>query len=570
MTINLGNTQYKGTGTSDVSVSLPAYPTSLKNPSALTITLDDGTTKTVYDGSEAKSIALTRLWKASEVTSATSDEGTITPLAMNQWTTSRYVTAIGTNGNYLTYTKNGVAQNVTIPYATTANQLTKWKVLTIKKNTDAGTVYKLIADLSNWKTGYNGQWGMVGMMYGHRGGNMAGTTIQKIVAYCAAWSSDNGGADYEVKTDITTYVKPCIVSYNGVTYLALKMTGSGSSREHSFLGYTENLLEEFIEVSESAATLVHDTEVMSMGGVNAASATKLKTPRTLWGQSFDGTDNVSGNISLMTSKVFWHGDSSNYYISCPTGSSSAYLEYKSYGGHSFVAANTNVMRITSSLRVGVGTDSPSYKFQVNGTSASNTVKVLSEDMVGHLNFSRASANYITAPSSGSINFVTNGKSVSGANSDFVVSDGSVKIAGISLSKTQEDVLYIDGNLVVRGGVTMYGSSDKRLKKNIRTFQAGKELMSLGGVYQFEYEDEEISRNAMYKGTHVGLMYQNVKGTILDKMCYEREDGYGALNYLDSSFISLLAGVGVEHETRIQRLERENEELRKEIEQLKKV
>lgn len=131
-------------------------------------------------------------------------------------------------------------------------------------------------------------------------------------------------------------------------------------------------------------------------------------------------------------------------------------------------------------------------------------------------------------------------------------------------------LDASGNLLVTGGVTMYGSSDKRLKKNIRTFQAGKELMSLGGVYKFEYEDDEISRNAMYNGTHVGLMYQNVKGTILDKMCYEREDGYGALNYLDSSFISLLAGVGMEHETRIQELERENEELRKDIETIKKM
>lgn len=138
------------------------------------------------------------------------------------------------------------------------------------------------------------------------------------------------------------------------------------------------------------------------------------------------------------------------------------------------------------------------------------------------------------------------------------------------SGTDEQRMYLDssGNLLATGGITMYGSSDKRLKKNIRTFQAGKVLMSLGGVYQFEYEDDEINRNGMYKGTHVGLIYQNVKGTILDKMCYEREDGYGALNYLDSSFISLLAGVGVEHETRIQRLERENEELRKEIEQLK--
>jgi hypothetical protein len=126
-----------------------------------------------------------------------------------------------------------------------------------------------------------------------------------------------------------------------------------------------------------------------------------------------------------------------------------------------------------------------------------------------------------------------------------------------------------GNVLAAGGITMYSSSDERLKQNIRTFNASKELMNLGGVFKFEYTDEEVERNGIYKGTHIGLIYQNVKNTSLAKMCYEREDGYGALNYLDSSFISLLAGVGVEHETRIQRLERENVELKKELEHVRR-
>lgn len=152
--------------------------------------------------------------------------------------------------------------------------------------------------------------------------------------------------------------------------------------------------------------------------------------------------------------------------------------------------------------------------------------------------------------------------------------------GISGAKRFEFSPVVDGTSTIRfhvdssgnglfyGGVTMYGTSDKRLKKNIRKFNASQELMSLGGVYQFEYNDEEIKRNESYKGTHIGLIYQNVKGTILDKMCYQREDGFGSLNYLDTSFISLLAAVGIEHETRLQKLERENEELKKEVEQLK--
>ena len=45
-------------------------------------------------------------------------------LILNQTTADgRYVTALGTNGNYLTWTKNGVTNNITVPYATYANSV---------------------------------------------------------------------------------------------------------------------------------------------------------------------------------------------------------------------------------------------------------------------------------------------------------------------------------------------------------------------------------------------------------------------------------------------------------------
>ncbi|MDE6534163.1 MAG: hypothetical protein K2M27_11610 [Muribaculaceae bacterium] len=63
-------------------------------------------------------------WKATDVTTATNDTGMITPLAMNQWTAKTYVTALGVSGNYLTWTKNGATNNITVPYATGAGKLT--------------------------------------------------------------------------------------------------------------------------------------------------------------------------------------------------------------------------------------------------------------------------------------------------------------------------------------------------------------------------------------------------------------------------------------------------------------
>lgn len=71
----------------------------------------------------------------------------------------------------------------------------------------------------------------------------------------------------------------------------------------------------------------------------AATATKLKTAHSIWGQSFDGSANVTGNMS-------------------------------SVGNISFSASGKNIGSVayfdTTNKRLGVGNSSPSYKLDVSG------------------------------------------------------------------------------------------------------------------------------------------------------------------------------------------------------------
>ena len=88
-------------------------------------------------------------WKAADMTSATSDTGMITPLAMNQWTTKTFITALGTSGNYLTWTKNGVVNNITVPFATAASILNSSGRLTAVSNTKHGAGLRMYEVYNN-------------------------------------------------------------------------------------------------------------------------------------------------------------------------------------------------------------------------------------------------------------------------------------------------------------------------------------------------------------------------------------------------------------------------------------
>lgn len=119
---------------------------------------------------------------------------------------------------------------------------------------------------------------------------------------------------------------------------------------------------------------------------NASSATKLMTARTIWGQSFNGTANVSGNMSDVDhiymnnnhsiyvedskgaiTSVLLFSASNNLHI----GYGTAAKGYNTYinGNEIYFRTSSNSterMRILADGNVGIGTSNPTEKLEVNG------------------------------------------------------------------------------------------------------------------------------------------------------------------------------------------------------------
>lgn len=117
---------------------------------------------------------------------------------------------------------------------------------------------------------------------------------------------------------------------------------------------------------------------------NSGSATKLQTARTLWGQSFNGTVSISGNLTGVGNISF--GSNNTYTIGSTTAlakgiysrflSSTDNLYINSGSGYPilFQEAGTERMRMTGSGSLGIGTTSPSEKLHVAGNITANILK----------------------------------------------------------------------------------------------------------------------------------------------------------------------------------------------------
>lgn len=245
-TVKVGSTSYNISGN---TISLPAYPTvpsALKNPNALTISLN-GTSQGAYDGSAAKSFNIT----AASVGAAASSH----------------------SHNYLPLSGGTLTGNVTFSTDST---------LAWSRNTD------------NFSIGFKN------------------TGDSDADSYGWMKMADNGNEYFKwLQVSGSTTTELMSLKSDGLRFKGTKVSLEGHTHSQYLTSYTNNYLTGVSGSGNGTVTFTrnglgnltwnashsHSYAGSSSAGGAATSATKLQTARTIWGQSFNGTGNVSGSMT---------------------------------------------------------------------------------------------------------------------------------------------------------------------------------------------------------------------------------------------------------------------------------
>ena len=287
---------------------------------------------------------------------------------------------------------------------------------------------------------------------------------------------------------------------------------------------------------------------------NVASATKLQTPRTIWGQSFDGTGNVNGTIYINNSDsengaiILNNNVNANARISAikdqvvfNTGAAIRFgatdWEYSDWAGLKYdtVAnaiylgiADGTVFNYYSNKRSngtlkfpGITTITPDSGARIGGSGGdlylgnannSNWVKV--QDICSH-----NGSNYWYIYQSGNAHFTN------------INVTGNTNIGG---NTTINGNTTIGGNCLAKGGVTAYQSSDIRLKQDLRKLDYFGIIKAMGGTFGFAWKKDN-TRSIGWIAQHV-LCNPHLKDIVETD-----EKGYYKINYWSPKLIATAFG-----------------------------
>lgn len=342
--------------------------------------------------------------------------------------------------------------------------------------------------------------------------------------------------------------------------------------------YSTTITDYYGMTIKTANTLRLDFGTLLLNGtdihnINVASATKLATARSIWGQSFDGTGNVNGTIYINNGDsengaiILNNNVNANARISAiddqvifNTGNAIRFGEtnwdWNRWAGLKYTHSNKTIY-------LGIADSSVFHanSAQSNGTLKFPGITTITPDRGARIG---GSGGYLYLGNANNSGWVYTQDICSQVNSSYwnITQNGSAHFSNINVAgnTTISGNTTIGGNCLAKGGVTAYQSSDVRLKTNITKLNCLKVIKSIGGTYEFDYiRDHKHS---------IGFIAQNVNNPLLNDIVAKDDNGYLKINYWNPKLISLAFGALTEIDDEVDKLKARVRELENEVEYLK--
>lgn len=328
---------------------------------------------------------------------------------------------------------------------------------------------------------------------------------------------------------------------------------------------------------------------------NVASATKLATARSIWGQRFDGTGNVDGTLRIRNTtsnycegiRIQTRDGAWSTIILGATGDSgtnaNAWSIHRKTDNNFSISHNSadglNGLVMTS-IGMGLGTIAPAYRLDVRGDIYSSDRVIANNSVLSNKLYSSTTpnntenkcieiaGNTIREYHSGanpyhsdiilnydSLSFSAYGTIDITANQGGITLDtgGSIKLssaggfnityrgAHFSVSQTNGseytwsmDSIKAKGNILATGGITAYSSSDIRLKQDLRKLDYLGIIKAMGGTFGFAWKKDN-TRSIGWIAQHV-LCNPHLKDIVETD-----EKGYYKINYWSPKLIATAFG-----------------------------
>lgn len=514
-TVKVGSTSYNVSGN---SISLPAYPTvpsALKNPNALTISLN-GTSQGAYDGSAAKSFNITAASVGAAASLHSHSISNVSGLqdalngkaASSHNHNSSYVSALGTNGNYLTWTKNGTTNNITVPYASNADTVDGYHQAAFSMGWTASTKYRV----DRWGGSTDKNWKKIVTYVNTGGGQYQSCKVKGTIYYITG--NHNQGHVIDIPFEAIMY------AYGGTansmlnqSYLYLPPYCTWDMIR--IVRYNNNSWEVQVRQPSDWTNISLEYTVTNSGGsVSAGQFTNTSYSSTV-------ANNYNTNVSRPTSSRVSSADKVNSTLSFSAGGFST----KSFNGSSNQTVNipthtshltNNSGFITSSASIS-GNAGSATKLQtartINGTSFNGTANITTA------NWGTTRSIYIQDATATN---TSSAVSVNGGGNAYLKLPTNIKV----------------GTLTATGEVTAY--SDIRLKTSIQP------LENRGYIKPVTYKKDGKDS--------IGFIAQEVRELYPELVIEDNtEDKYLSVNY--AQYVAVLQAQIIELNNRVKQLEK---------------